>query len=304
MDDFAASAMMRLIDAGLARQGLGPPAGSAPATAHVPLAAKRGRAEDLLERFGPTALLRIAEALDDAWEEPTLVALSLARDPADLVGRWQRLERFVHSRHRTRILDQDDRRMVLQHVALAPHPPPRRAEDLLVFGLLAALFRRLGVAGLRLRLPHDSDWRYARGRWREAAWPADLSTWEFAWSSFAAAADAVAPPDPGDDPVAAARGRLAADPGRRWTVRLLADELHASARSLQRRLNAQGTSFTQVLTDTRLSVAARMLTGSAGSVAEIGYRCGFADQAHFTRAFRRHTGITPSRYKAQFAPAD
>jgi AraC family transcriptional regulator len=34
-------------------------------------------------------------------------------------------------------------------------------------------------------------------------------------------------------------------------------------------------------------------------LAEIAYRAGFASQAHFSTAFRRATGTTPARYRAE-----
>jgi AraC-like DNA-binding protein len=34
--------------------------------------------------------------------------------------------------------------------------------------------------------------------------------------------------------------------------------------------------------------------------AQVGYLCGFADQAHFTRSFKRFTAMTPVVYRAQF----
>jgi AraC-like DNA-binding protein len=36
--------------------------------------------------------------------------------------------------------------------------------------------------------------------------------------------------------------------------------------------------------------------------AQVGYVCGFADQAHFTRQFKRHTAMTPGLYRSEFAP--
>lgn len=47
----------------------------------------------------------------------------------------------------------------------------------------------------------------------------------------------------------------------------------------------------------RLDRAAARLAGSRDSVARIAMDEGFADQSHFTRAFKRHTGVTPARYR-------
>ncbi|MDQ3822236.1 MAG: AraC family transcriptional regulator, partial [Actinomycetota bacterium] len=48
----------------------------------------------------------------------------------------------------------------------------------------------------------------------------------------------------------------------------------------------------------RLDAAAVRLATTDDSLAEIAYASGFAHQSHFTHAFKRHTGLTPARYRA------
>lgn len=50
----------------------------------------------------------------------------------------------------------------------------------------------------------------------------------------------------------------------------------------------------------RLSRAAAMLASSREPIAAIASDCGYFDQAHFTRAFRRAYGVTPAAYRASF----
>ena len=47
----------------------------------------------------------------------------------------------------------------------------------------------------------------------------------------------------------------------------------------------------------RLEWAATELRSSSRSLASLALAAGFADQSHFTRAFRRHTGLTPNAYR-------
>ncbi|MCB0300825.1 MAG: helix-turn-helix transcriptional regulator, partial [Calditrichaeota bacterium] len=46
----------------------------------------------------------------------------------------------------------------------------------------------------------------------------------------------------------------------------------------------------------RLQRAAELLLQNAGNVAEIAYRVGFSDQAHFTRSFKKQFGCPPTKY--------
>lgn len=47
----------------------------------------------------------------------------------------------------------------------------------------------------------------------------------------------------------------------------------------------------------RLEWAADRLADSSDPIAAIAYEAGFSDQSHLTRAFKRHTGRTPGRYR-------
>ena len=301
MNDFASEAMLRLVRAGLQRQGLMPDGPPPVRQAHVPLADKRAWLERLWQAHGPDVIVRLGEAVHGMDDEPLLLALSLARDPADLLQRWQRLERFVHSRHRVRVAQPEPGLLRIQHISLNPQQPPTPAEDLLVFGFLVALCERLEAPGLQARPVGVSRWRRGQSAWGAGAWPDDVSTWELRWH--------VAPIGPSKEPshtdpdrwIAQLQALLAADPGRGWTVDALARETASSSRTLQRRLAQRDLSFTQLLSSARLMGAARLLTAGALPTAEVGYVCGFADQAHFTRQFKQHTAMTPGLYRNAFA---
>jgi AraC-like DNA-binding protein len=77
----------------------------------------------------------------------------------------------------------------------------------------------------------------------------------------------------------------------------VAAALQLSARTLQRRLEAEGTSLTAVADETRAEVARELLADPELPLGEIAYRAGFADLATFSRAFKRWTGTSPGRYR-------
>jgi AraC-like DNA-binding protein len=53
----------------------------------------------------------------------------------------------------------------------------------------------------------------------------------------------------------------------------------------------------QLITQTRLSVATRLLQEPARPIAEVAHACGFYDHSAFTRAFHSATGLTPTEFR-------
>lgn len=77
--------------------------------------------------------------------------------------------------------------------------------------------------------------------------------------------------------------------------------LNVSSRSLQRRLQEEGTSFNALLDDMRQYLAVRYLRSGRRSIKEVSYLLGYADPSNFARAFRRLTGKSPNEYLPQSA---
>ena len=80
--------------------------------------------------------------------------------------------------------------------------------------------------------------------------------------------------------------------------------LGVSARTLQRRLEDEGTSFGQVLDETRRQTALELIGDPALSVGDISRGVGYADQFAFNKAFRRWTGRSPSAYRREILQRD
>jgi AraC-like DNA-binding protein len=84
---------------------------------------------------------------------------------------------------------------------------------------------------------------------------------------------------------------------------VVAQALHLSQRTLQRRLQEEGTSYQQLLDDTRRELAEQYLGQVSLTLLEIAYLLGFADPSNFFRAFRRWFGETPGEYRARLGIA-
>jgi AraC-like DNA-binding protein len=69
------------------------------------------------------------------------------------------------------------------------------------------------------------------------------------------------------------------------------------ARTLQRRLSAADLSFSELLDQARMEVAKTLLEQQDCRLIDIAMEVGYSDPAHFSRAFRRVNGVTPSQYR-------
>jgi AraC-like DNA-binding protein len=77
----------------------------------------------------------------------------------------------------------------------------------------------------------------------------------------------------------------------------IASELALSLRSLQRKLNKRGVTFSGLLEATRRELGRDYVRDSQHSFNEIAYLLGFTEPANFSRAFRRWYGKSPSEYR-------
>ena len=82
-----------------------------------------------------------------------------------------------------------------------------------------------------------------------------------------------------------------------------AQALGMSLRSLQRRLQEEGTTYREILDSTRQEIARTYLEKRRASVTEIAFLLGFSDSNSFSRAFRRWTGQSPRAYSQHRSPA-
>jgi len=86
------------------------------------------------------------------------------------------------------------------------------------------------------------------------------------------------------------------------TNRQLARLAHMSVRAFERKFHACFHLTPQkYLRKLQLRMASRALVSTGATLAEIASSCGFSDQSHFTREFRRVFGRTPRDYREHYA---
>jgi len=79
----------------------------------------------------------------------------------------------------------------------------------------------------------------------------------------------------------------------------IAEMAGLSARSFQRRLSLAGLSYSDLVEAARFENASKRLRDTDDKIIEIAFSSGYADHAHFTRAFRRMAGLTPRHFREQ-----
>jgi AraC-like DNA-binding protein len=85
------------------------------------------------------------------------------------------------------------------------------------------------------------------------------------------------------------------------TNQQLARLAHMSVRAFERKFHASFHVTPQkYLRKLQLRMASRALVYTNQALADVAVSCGFADQSHFTREFRRHFGRTPRDYREHY----
>jgi AraC family transcriptional regulator len=82
------------------------------------------------------------------------------------------------------------------------------------------------------------------------------------------------------------------------TVAEIAAELEVDTRLLARAFREYyGSSIGEYVRNARLDWAAARLVQTEAPLAALALEAGFADQSHFTRSFKRRTGLPPGKYR-------
>ena len=80
-------------------------------------------------------------------------------------------------------------------------------------------------------------------------------------------------------------------------IRSAASMAHLSLRIFQRRLTDCGTNYSALVANTRIDMAIRRIRDGEYSLADTASALGYTNQANFSRAFRRVTGLSPRAYR-------
>ena len=310
MEDFASALVLAMVRRSLAQQSIEVAALSSTGSRTVRLEEKQALLEAVLVSHGPAAILSVADIVPEFADHPVAGVFAGCRNPNDVVTCWLAIERYFHSRHRTRVVDRIGNRIVMEHFDTRGSPISA-GENIAVAGLVLGILRWRGAHGAKLGF-------------EGAASSADPATsaerthrWTISWKRFDPPPSAPSAWDNGLVPSVDFSGRTISDP---IVTRLFARQLCAplargnaaitaraaglSLRTLQRRLAASGWSLGDIVAAARVHVATGMLASTNTPLALVGLLAGYSDQPHFQRAFKVAVGPTPAEYRRLAAPLE
>lgn len=232
--------------------------------------------------------------------------------------RLSRYHRLMHGAAEVKLAVHHDR-AILSHQLPIPGGLPRAVSEFIVASLLIGSRQATGMHWnpLEVRFLHSAPddvteyerlfgclLRFGHSR-NELVFPRDLLDAPLIKADTAlqtileAQAAAILEALPrGEAATDAVRRHLAGELGEgQPTLELIAPRLHMSARTLHRRLEEEGTSFREILTEVRREIATRHLVERRLAIGEIAFLLGFSEPSAFHRAFKRWTGHAPLAYR-------
>ncbi|MGF1911359.1 helix-turn-helix domain-containing protein [Vibrio kasasachensis] len=270
--------------------------------AHIPLETKREFVSFVSGHYGLPTLLKTGVGICDFVDTPTGKALLSRSTPHSLLSKWQRLESYIHSNHYIEC-------EVAPTFARISHQSrgdssPTIEEDLAVLGVICGLIHHITDSAITLTLDES-------GQQPIFSYP-DLtvcgsiersSEWYIHWSADFSPSKTQPLQDTSKGDYLSADNIIDKTKRAIYSVGLLeanmlntAKLMALSTRSMQRYLNSSSAKFASILQEVRVHHASHLLLSEDLSFAEIGFICGFSDQAHFNRIFKKWTGMSPKQY--------
>lgn len=282
-------------------------------SARAPAGLKRDLLVRAYEGGGASLILDMSQDLKRVGFDPILHVLLASKTPQVLAEKWQRFERYTHSTNRLSLTPDGEKSLITgRSTAVGGETHP--AEDLLMLGVVATLLEQIGARDVSVILTSEKGEKLVIVDAGEISAPPGIlplssAVGRIEWRGFnrdACDGDNTAPlvvygGNEGQPITGAVTRLIASDVARVWAWPEIAEILGESVRSLQRALSREETSLSELVRAVRVREACRLLETDDLSLTQIGFWCGFADSAHFSRDFKESLGMPPSAYRTTSA---
>jgi len=307
--DFASATMVRVLLRGMELLGMRKPLLlEFPNQATVPLDLKRAIVAAAVEQGGLASLPLLGKGVHEFAMEPTHLALTTGRSAHSLFVRWQRLERYIHSRHRILLQEITEHSARIVHIHRDNGPPPLLAEDLVVYGVLCALLEANGLDQVKAHLADTEVYPNPQStfdvsnkcrkislrlEWESPQIKAKSGELSVSWNQVAPQRWSVLARAVGDI--------IASHFPEQLPIIKASNYFGLSLRTFQRELASEGLTYTNLVSEVRFRLAGWYLINTKIPIAEVGFLCGYSDQAHLSRNLNCRVGLSPSKYRKNFA---
>jgi AraC-like DNA-binding protein len=271
--------------------------------------------QELMDAEGPQKVLGLSEHFPLEAPSSRLIYLLLnSPSPEAMIRKLGQYDRHFHVSWKLELCESAENHVVVENRASA-RDIPSVADELFLGGAVKSMLSLIGCEDLKV------EWLAARsGQLQRVLEGLDIggvpiqgsTRWRFYWDRHKRPEQIsglddflITNTDPFTLPSKVSltqmvEERLAVDLTTRPSMEEMANKLGISARSLQRKLQEEGTSYSRLYSELRIKTASRLLRQSDASLTEIGFLSGFSDSAHFSREFKKVQKMSPKAYRETF----
>ncbi|BAO80556.1 AraC-type DNA-binding domain-containing protein [Serpentinimonas raichei] len=294
----------------------------APGEADVPVSAYLSLLQQALAHAGPGFAWRLGQSVKPTTYGVNGILLLACHTLGEALDQVLRFESLVHDLGRSTLTWQGDTVEYVWCNGWGSHPAADALVESVFSGIHACAQWLVGkpIAGVALEFSHRQDDATAqaisqasgaRVRWggalHRANFPAALLSLQIPQANKTLlpllqrhADELLQARHPREGGIVAQVRQSISGRLGRGAVKLadVADDLHLSTRTLQRRLAETGMTYQALIDATRHELACHYLATSAMPIAEVGYLLGYHESAAFHHAFKQWQGQGPGQYRA------
>lgn len=266
----------------------------------------------LLMKTGPKRFLEICEELPlHVPESPLIFFLLNSGSPGDFIKKISTHAPHFHPTRRLDLVEEGENYCIVEDIA-NNSTDISLAEDMFVHSILKGVLQQLGCKELTVTWEAVSSkelYDILIAIKIEPFSIENVTRWKFSWKEFIPPGSiegmdefflkitGILPTTTKPSLTTRIEKILLENISHRLTTEKMAFRLNISPRTLQRKLYAEGTSYSRIDTELRINTAESLLRQSTLPITKISKLSGFNDSAHLCRAFKKRYGMTPSSYR-------